>query len=131
MQAGRGGRTGRGDTRTFDQSARFSAIKVIDRDPGEGKPVFYGGAASAWVMARPYLIARAKKAGVWNYWNGAESTEFVIKKPVLKYYYRDDYEGFVEVDSERGKDFLEWEKGNQAPSGATAPITVAQGTFRI
>jgi hypothetical protein len=55
----------------------------------------------------------------------------VIKKPMVKYWYRDDHEGFVETNLESSKDLLELEKSNQAPSGADAPITLPQGTYRI
>jgi hypothetical protein len=76
MSGGRGlqrdagrGFSGRGSRspRSSDLTPKYSAIKMIDHDPGEGKPVFWGGAASSWVVAKPYMISRAKKAGIWNY----------------------------------------------------------------
>jgi hypothetical protein len=48
----------------------------MDRCPPEGQPIWVGGAASSFIMAKPYIKQRAKEEGVYSYWTGAEDTKF-------------------------------------------------------
>jgi hypothetical protein len=47
-----------------------------------------GGAASSWVMARPFLRARYKEAGVYLYWTGDKDTVFFRKQTYPKLHVR-------------------------------------------
>jgi hypothetical protein len=133
IQDGRG-RSGRfGPQRGSTGAPRYqNVVKIIDRDPGEGVPIWMGGASSSWVMAKPYLINRAKEAGVWSYWTGVEDTDFPVRRPTMVYHYDSHYQvQKVRYDTTRGCDMLAWGRLESAPSGATAPQSVVDGTYRV
>jgi hypothetical protein len=107
----------------------FSAIKLMDRDPGKSHLIWMGGAASAWVMSKPYLRGRAKEAGVYSYWTGDETTDFSVNRPTLNYAFDSAYNpDHYYRDSEIGEDMVAWSREQTALHGRPAPATVANNT---
>jgi hypothetical protein len=64
----------------------FNPLRLLRKDPGEGQPIFVGGAASMFVVAKSLMVTRAKKAGVYDYWTGKEPVDFPCNEPKISMY---------------------------------------------
>jgi hypothetical protein len=137
VRGGRDDHGGRGPAGRFGQRSgsfrpSFSAIKLMDRDPGMGHPIWMGGAASLLIMARPFLRARAKAAGLYSYWTGDKDTDFPVNRPTLNYAFDSTFDPeYHRPDSEMGEDMIAWSRGQAASSGRQAPAAVANNTYKI
>jgi hypothetical protein len=81
-RSGRDGGRGRASGRS---SPGFVSMRLLEKDPGPDQPIWYGGAASSFVIARKFMETRAKDEGVWEFWTGEESTDFIVTAPEIDY----------------------------------------------
>jgi hypothetical protein len=81
----RGAADGASGQSPWQGSKGFNPVKLIRKDPGDGQPIFSGGAASMFVVAKPLMETRAKKAGVIDFWIGREPSEFPCNAPQISY----------------------------------------------
>jgi hypothetical protein len=62
-------------------------MKLMEKDPGADQPIWFGGAASAFVIAAKFMETRAKDEGVWEFWDGMEDSTFYITAPEIEFKY--------------------------------------------
>jgi hypothetical protein len=85
--SGRGGRDGVRGRASGRSTPGYISMKLMEKDPGADQPIWYGGAASAFVIAAKFMETRAKDEGVWEFWDGTEDSTSYITAPEIEIKY--------------------------------------------
>ncbi|KAJ1429658.1 hypothetical protein B484DRAFT_396272 [Ochromonadaceae sp. CCMP2298] len=97
-------------------------MRLLEKDPGADQPVWYGGPASNFVVARRFLETRAKDEGVWEFWTGEEDTNFFLNPPEIDYKYDAQFEDSLVQDNTQAAAQLRATAARRAPDPTTGDL---------